>query len=382
MNALVPAPALGSNPVSGEVELLLGLWRRVLQTADITPDSNFFDLGGDSLLALNLFLEIERATGRQLPITAIYDAQTVAEQAALLQEEDRTEFSPLVLLKRGSDTAPLFIFHGIGGTVVEFAELGRRIGIDGAVYAVQAQGIDGTLPPLESVEEMAALYVQAIESRQPHGPYWLCGYSFGGVIAIEVARRLRAKGEKIGLLFMIDAYAHPITWPKISQLKVRLRRTGSRLLSNLRAPSPAMFNGAVHFIKRRLARGRNETPAQRLARKRTWLKQTRTDLPLPLLQTRFASDKALIGYRPSYYPGKTIFLKAAHPDPDFPRDPKRVYRGLFEDLTVRTSPGSHTTIIHQHAADVAAAITAAIRGDETRPAVPRLSAIAPAATRP
>src|SRR6185312_14843752 len=135
--------------------------------------SNFFDLGGDSLLALNLFLEIERATGRHLPITTIYDAQTVTEQAALLREEGTTEFSPLVLLKAGNDSAPLFIFHGIGGTVVEFAELGKRIDIDGAVYAVQAQGVDGTLPPLESVEEMAELYVSVIREKQPNGPYRL-----------------------------------------------------------------------------------------------------------------------------------------------------------------------------------------------------------------
>src|SRR5438128_1674894 len=184
MNARVSNAAVEDATACGGVELLLGLWQRVLQTDEVTPDSNFFDLGGDSLLALNLFLEIERATGRQLPITAIYDAPTVAEQALLLQDEQAPEFSPLVLLKSGNGSPPLFIFHGIGGTVVEFAQLGKLIEIDGAVYAVQAQGVDGSLPPLESVEEMAALYVDAIRAVQPNGPYRLCGYSFGGVIAV------------------------------------------------------------------------------------------------------------------------------------------------------------------------------------------------------
>ena len=369
MNAIVPEVSLPGAAACSDTELLLGLWRRVLATDDVTPESNFFDLGGDSLLALNLFLEIERATGRLLPITAIYDAQSVAEQAALLRDEHHPEFSPLVLLKPGNNGAPLFIFHGIGGTVVEFAELGGRIDTDAAVYAVQAQGVDGTRPPLESVEEMAALYVDAIRAKQPNGPYQLCGYSFGGVIAVEVARRLKSQREEVSLLFMIDAYAHPITWPKISRLKVRLRRAASRVISKMCSPSPAMVKTVAGSLKSKLARLWSETPAERLARKRTWLKQTQADLPLPLLQTRFASDKALIDYKPSYYPGKAIFLKAKHPDPDFPRDPQRVYRGLFDELKVQSSPGSHLTIIREHAPDVAARIGAALQ--EAKKSEPR-----------
>src|SRR6476646_9771129 len=202
------------------VELLLGIWCRVLQTEDVTAESDFFDLGGDSLLALTLFLEIERATGRHLPITAIYDARTIREQVMLLKEDELPDFSPLVLVKPGDCGAPLFVFHGIGGTVVEFAELGPLIDVSGPVYAVQAQGVDGTRPPLRSVDDMADLYCRAIREKQPRGPYWLCGYSFGGVIAVEVARRLRDVGEEIGLLFLIDAYAHPVTWPRITLLKV------------------------------------------------------------------------------------------------------------------------------------------------------------------
>src|SRR5689334_19019023 len=96
-------------PDTDSTEMLLGIWRRVLRTDDVEPESNFFDLGGDSLLALTLFLEIERATGRHLPITAIYDAQTVAEQVQLLAKESAPEFSPLVLLKSGDNSTPLFL---------------------------------------------------------------------------------------------------------------------------------------------------------------------------------------------------------------------------------------------------------------------------------
>lgn len=341
------------------VELVLGIWRRLLQTEDVTAESDFFDLGGDSLLALTLFLEIERATGRHLPITAVYDARTVMEQAKLLKDEHLPEFSPLVLLKPGDGGSPLFIFHGIGGTVVEFAELGRQIEIGGPVYAVQAQGVDGSLPPLQSVEEMADLYCRAIREKQPRGRYWLCGYSFGGVIAVEVARRLRDAGEEIGLLFLIDAYAHPVTWPRITLLRMQLRKAASRLLSSLHSP-PGMTT-IIRSLKAALTPAPNTVSIDRRAAKRTWLLNKQPGLPLPLLRTRLAADAALSAYRPAHYPGEVVFLKARYPDPDFPRDPKRVWRSLVGDLKVHVSPGSHMTIVSEHATDVADCINASIR---------------------
>ncbi|MBV9572275.1 MAG: alpha/beta fold hydrolase [Alphaproteobacteria bacterium] len=348
------------------VALLTQIWRRVLQTDDVTPDSNFFDLGGDSLLALTLFLEIERATGRQLPITAIYDAQTVAEQCALLRDETTvSEFSPLVLLKAGGEGPPLFMFHGIGGTVVEFAALGKLIETGGDVYAVQAQGLDGTLPPLDSVHDMAALYWRAIRERQPSGPYWLCGYSFGGLIAVEVARLARKAGEEIGQLFLIDAYAHPVTWPRKSLLKVRLRkqlrslasifrRSPRESLARLKARRNARSSEGAHLSEQERRKAVEK-------RKQQWLTDTRPNLPLPLMQTRMAGDKAVYRYRHSHYPGSAIFLKARHPDPDFPDDPKHVWSRWIQNLRVYRCPGSHLTIVSDHAAGVADRINACIR---------------------
>jgi acetoacetyl-CoA synthetase len=349
------------------IELLIGIWRHVLQTQDVTPDSNFFELGGDSLLALTLFLEIERATGRHLPITAVYDAQTVEEQAALLAGEPAPEFSPLVLLKAGDGSAPLFIFHGVGGAVVEFAALGKLIDIPGEVFAVQAQGVDGTRPPLESVEEMADLYLDNIRQKQPAGPYWLCGYSFGGLLAIEVARRLKQAGEEIALLFLIDSYAHPATWPRKSRLKVRVRRAGNLILSRVKRPpreNLAVLLAALGMFARNTADKDEDTQLPPEMRKRSWLLKMKPNLPLPLLETRLATERALYRYRPRYYSGKALFLMAQRPDAHFPDDPRHVWRKLIGQLTVQACPGSHLTIVSDHAADVAARINASIR--ETR----------------
>ncbi|HEY1961748.1 MAG TPA: alpha/beta fold hydrolase [Rhizomicrobium sp.] len=344
------------------LDLLLGLWRCVLQTEDVALDSNFFDLGGDSLLAVTLLMEIERTTGRHLPITAIYDAQTVAEQALLLADDPPPAFSPLVLLKPGDGTSALFIFHGIGGTVLEFAKLGKLIDISGEVYAVQAQGVDGTLPPLDSLEDMAELYCRVIRQKQPAGPYCLCGYSFGGLTAIEVARRLRDAGEEIALLFLIDAYAHPVTWPRKSLLKVRLRRLTKVISSQMSQPFRiATVLTAAKTIIGKMQRDKTGNPVDAGARKRRWLLNKNPDLPLPLLETRSAAEMGLYRYKPRHYPGNAVFLKARYPDPDFPDDPRHVWRKLFKHLKVRVSPGSHLTIINEHAADVASHINACLR---------------------
>jgi thioesterase domain-containing protein/acyl carrier protein len=371
MSAALQSTAM-SAPDVDSTELLLGIWRRVLRTDDVEPDSNFFDLGGDSLLALTLFLEIERATGRHLPITAIYDAQTVAEQAQLLTEESAPEFSPLVLLKPGDSSAPLFIFHGVGGTVVEFAALGKLIDIPGEVYAVQAQGVDGTQPPLESVNDMAELYLAAIRQTQATGPYLLCGYSFGGLLAIEVARRLNEAGEEIGLLFLIDSYAHPVTWPRLSLLKVRARRAGHLVLSRLKR-SPLENISVVLALAglRQSKSSANDVVDKELPlelKKRAWLLKVQPNLPLPLLQTRLSTELALSRYRPSYYDGNAVFLKARRPDPHFPTDPRRVWGKLIAQLNIQVCPGSHLTIVSDHAAEVAARINACIREMHRAPA--------------
>jgi thioesterase domain-containing protein/acyl carrier protein len=346
-------------------DLLLGIWRRVLRIDDVDLDSNFFDLGGDSLLAITLFLEIERATGMALPITAIYDAQTVGEQVELLHGDRADEFSPLVLLKPGDNSAPLFLFHGVGGTVVEYAMLGKLIDIPGEVYAVQAKGVDGTEPPLERMEDMAEFYLAAIREKQPCGPYWLCGYSFGGLTAIEVARRLKHSGEKIALLFLIDSYAHPSTWPRISQLKVRLRRMVRRVLARTKAPlreNLALFLSLAG--KQRAAQNIAEDSSDALPpemRKRSWLLKTKPNLPLPLLQTRLATERALYRYQPSSYSGSAIFLKARRADSQFPHDPRRVWRKRIAHLKVEVCPGSHLTMVSDHAPEIAARINASIR---------------------
>jgi thioesterase domain-containing protein len=102
---------------------------------------------------------------------------------------------------------PVFLIHGAGGNILWFKPLADRLRGDTPIYGIEAQGIDGSLPFLESVEEMAELYIRHMLTVDPHGPYRLVGYSGGGVIAVEMAHQLRRSGRQVELLAMLDTLA-------------------------------------------------------------------------------------------------------------------------------------------------------------------------------
>jgi len=194
------------------VPLLTAIWEDMLRIQPITPDQNYFDLGGDSILAVQMFTRIEQEFKVKLPLATLFDAPTIQELARVLQEENSSQgWSPLVGIKTSGTRPPFFCMHGAGGNVLIYRELSRHLGADQPFYGLQAQGLDGASPPLARIEDMAALYVRHIRKFQPHGPYFLGGYCMGGTIAYEVAQQLQTSGEKVALLALFDT----MDWSKI-----------------------------------------------------------------------------------------------------------------------------------------------------------------------
>jgi thioesterase domain-containing protein/acyl carrier protein len=184
---------------------LLRIWQEQLGVEGITPDQNFFDLGGDSSVAVRMFAEIEKVFGVKLPLATLYDAPTAAELAQIISgEAASTGWSPLVAIQTRGSRPPLFCMHGAGGTVLMYRELSRRLGEDQPFYGLQAQGLDGSSAPLTTIEEMAALYVKEIKKSQPRGPYFISGYCMGGTVAYEVAQRLQQQGQTVAMLALFD----------------------------------------------------------------------------------------------------------------------------------------------------------------------------------
>jgi amino acid adenylation domain-containing protein len=187
---------------------LTAIWQRLLGVQNISIQDNFFELGGHSLIAVRLFAEIEQIWGQNLPLATLFQQQTIEELAGILrQNEWSAPWSSLVLIQAGAEKPPLFCVHPVGGNILEYYTFANYLGQDRPIYGLQSQGLDGKHQPFRSIENMAKHYIQEIQTVQPHGPYFLTGYSFGGLVAFEMAQQLRSRGEEIGLLALLDSSA-------------------------------------------------------------------------------------------------------------------------------------------------------------------------------
>jgi amino acid adenylation domain-containing protein len=186
---------------------LADIWRQVLGARQLSVDDNFFDVGGNSLLAVRLFTEIDKQFGLSLPPTTLFRSGTIATQARLLASSPPADVSsPLVPLQPTGSRPPFFLVHGIGGEVFGFNDLVKHTGSDQPIYGLRAHSRDGN-DLVSSIEDLASTYVRAIRSLVPCGPYYIGGYSAGGVIAYEMAQQFLAAGEQVGLLVILDAAA-------------------------------------------------------------------------------------------------------------------------------------------------------------------------------
>ncbi|RKI64410.1 amino acid adenylation domain-containing protein [Corallococcus sp. AB049A] len=198
-----PSEATEVSPRDGLERELVALWEELLGVRPIGVTRPFFELGGHSLLAVKLMARIRERFHRELPLAALFQAPTVETLAWLLRQAPEV-FSPLVPIQREGSRRPFFCVHPVGGNVLAYAALAKQLGPEQPFYGLQSQGLDGGRPPLDSVEAMAALYVAAVRTVQPHGPYRLGGWSMGGVVAFEMARQLQARGETVEFVALID----------------------------------------------------------------------------------------------------------------------------------------------------------------------------------
>ena len=333
-------------PTSTMVERLTQIWRRVLQLSSVDVEDDFFDLGGDSSLALQLFNEIARACGRELPPVTIYFAPTIAALAAVLEQPTDLRFPPLVLLKDGSAEPPVFITHGLGGSVIDFFQVVKHIRTPHPIQGMQAKGIDGTEEPFDRVEDMAQFYLDAIRQVQPHGPYLLAGYSLGGLVTFEMAQRLTADGEKVALLAMLDSY------PEIRYLSLAQRARLVTRLATRRATSAMKLpvGEALSLIirpSRRRSLATSGAPYQ---------PPVAVSLSPAMQRARESAYLALTRYKPRFYAGKIRFVRAEIPTA-FPADPATVWAHLADEFEVETVPGDHLGIMSTHYEKLASAIS-------------------------
>jgi amino acid adenylation domain-containing protein len=190
---------------------LVKIWESLLGVKPIGIRDNYFDIGGNSLLAVNLFTEIEQVFCQQLPINVLLELSTIEQLARSLDEQQSSapktgQINCLLQIQPGSNRIPpLFCVHEADGHILCYRELAKHLGNEQTVYGLQPYGINGKNPLYRRLEDMATHFIQEIRALQPEGPYFLCGLCVGGIIAYEIAVQLQAQGQRVALLALFDA---------------------------------------------------------------------------------------------------------------------------------------------------------------------------------
>ena len=215
---------------------LLHIWSEILKVRVTDPSSDFFLLGGDSLMAVRLFTEIERELGMQCMPQEFFKNPTVEALAQTIREHDGTDFkAPLVKLAEGSaDVLPLFVAPTVSGQVADYFHLADALGDSVPIYGLQMRGIRSGETIHDNLRDAARFYVERMREVQPEGPYRILGFSAGGVVSLAIAEVLHEQGEQTEFLGMMDSVpanieiAAPFSSPR------RMWRFGCTLVDRFR----------------------------------------------------------------------------------------------------------------------------------------------------
>ncbi len=297
---------------------LVKIWEDVLAKKPIGIHDNFFELGGHSLLAARLMHRTGQALKKTLPLAMLFQAPTIEQLALVLRQEGWSRhWSSLVPIQPAGSQPPFFCIHGVGGNVVGFYELGRHMGPDYPFYGLQSQGLDGQHPCHGRVEEMAAHYLDEIRTVQPKGPYFFGGFSFGGLVAYEMAQQLRAAREEVGLVVLFDTYPGNLRPVTTSFIKLLLQPTRQHLFHDL--PKAARKRIRRTFLSMRVPR---------------LLKHVRTS-------NKAAADHYVL--KP--YQGKATLMRATEISLRSVDDPHAAWSHLVGSLEVRDIVSDHYGIL-------------------------------------
>jgi non-ribosomal peptide synthetase component F/thioesterase domain-containing protein/acyl carrier protein len=334
----------GKTAVSSRDELehqLTKIWQKVLGIKQIAITDNFFDIGGNSLLAVRLFAEIDRELGKKLPLATLFEAPTIEELANILRQKGWSpSWSSLVTIKSGGSKSPLFCVHAIGGNVLSYRNLAKYLDDDRPVYGLQVRGLDGQQAPHTRIEDMAGDYVEEIRRIQPNGPYFLGGHSFGGLVAFEMAQQLTQQGETVDLLAMFDCtgpnlpstmsvakwlYAHSSNLAAL-EFKDKLKYFGFRMKVLVTASIP-------NFISQ---------PYSRFADK---FKSSQDLIHQKIEQV---NKEALKQYQIKAYPGKVVLFQARVKQTKEYFDPNGGWGQLaLGGVEIQDIPGDHSSFLFE-----------------------------------
>ena len=326
---------------------LARIWEEVLGVSPVGIRDNFFELGGHSLLAVRLFAIIERQLGKKLPVTTVFQGATVEQLAAVLRQQAAAgSQSSLVAIQAGGTKRPLFLVHPAGGQVFPYVHLAQLLGPDQPCYGLQSRGLEAGQEPHARIEDMAAHYIQAIQTVQPEGPYLLGGWSMGGVVAFEMALQLDAQGQRVSLLAMLDGRipGPEESFPEEDAEAVSLAERYFGISFGPKASLAQLPRDEQLAFMLDQAKSAGLIPAELdVPQARRFVRVLRSDL------------RATQNYGLRLYPGRIAFFKASEMLTGSAADPTMGWSDWARDgVEVHTVPGNHANLMYEPHVEVLA----------------------------
>lgn len=207
----LPKPDINTIPIHDTLDSLTPLqtqlksiWMEFLGLKFIGLQDDFFELGGHSLIAIQVMTKIKKETGVQIPISALFQYPTIQSLSRLIETNAQQNFSCLVPIKPTGSKPPLFLIHGDGLNVLVFKSFSKYISADQPIWGIQSKGLDGKSLPENTIEAIAKDYLNEILTLFPEGPYNFAGYSFGGLVAYELAKQLKCMDKQVNFVGILD----------------------------------------------------------------------------------------------------------------------------------------------------------------------------------
>ncbi|MEX2502415.1 MAG: amino acid adenylation domain-containing protein, partial [Trueperaceae bacterium] len=328
---------------------LLRLWREHFPDQEVGVSDDFFELGGHSLSAMRLMARVGDAFDRDVPVSALIEGRTVAQLARLLDDPSRPR-PPTVLLRPRGDGRPLFLVHPASGSAFAYQELADALGDARPVHGLEAPDPDEA-PDAVGIEALACRYADVLAEVQPDGPYLLAGWSMGGVIAYETARRIEGNGASVAGVVLMDAWVPDALPEERSEEDRALARAFLKDLG-------LGVDGLSSFVDD----GAASSLTADLDRMLAWARHADLvppDLDRDAFEARvqvFARHvRAMRAYRPGPYSGRLQLFEATEPLAGVRRDGP-----CWDDLarggvTRDTVPGDHYSMMRRPHVDALAA---------------------------
>ncbi len=347
---LHPRPNIGNDyvaPCTHIEQTLAHIWQEVLCIESLGINDDFFELGGHSLLAVHLIAKINKQFDKNIQLSAIFQSPTIKQLANILHEQANYQTSsPLVAIQPQGSKPPLFFVHPVGGNILCYYELSLHLGSNQPFYGLQAVGLNGESQPYNRIEDMAAKYIEALREIQPNGPYFLGGWSMGGIVAFEMATQLLRNGEQVAMLAMLDSPA-PVNSEQIAEIddyndvKILVdfatdmaQSAGKNLSGSVEQLQGLTLDEQLNYLLEQ-ARIANLVPLD------FELEQLRC-----LLNVFKSNVLALQSYTPQVYPNQILYFQASDEVSNEFSNPTLIWAGLSsEPIKIISIPSNHYTII-------------------------------------